>query len=179
MLHFYIFGATGRNLFKGQAHGHGDIVATYGATSLMASLRRASATEPAKSAESFKSTAESSENIVEEIVEASESLAPVLICSTVNTSESELIVFGFLVRIAEHGVCFRGFLELLLGCLFLGVCTVYPTVRMPFQGRFSIGALDIVSARTFVEAEHFIVISFFCHCVMLLLQPWRSAGSCR
>ena len=72
---------------------------------------------------------------------------------------SEAVVLRALLFIREHAVSLGRFLELLFR---IGVARIF--VRVIFHRELAVRLLDLVDARAFREAEHFVVIAFFGRC---------------
>ena len=87
-------------------------------------------------------------------------------CRAAHSGVSELVVTGPLVGIRQHVIGFGGLLELLFGLLVPGVF-----VRVVFDRGLSVGLLDLVGVGISLDAEHFVIISLFCHGLTLLRQP--------
>ena len=97
-----------------------------------------------ETSETSEAAERASEEVIEDIVEVAEALAPILTCCTVNARETELVILGLLVRVAEDRVCLRGLLELALRGLLLFIGTAYPAVWMPLEGSLSVGRLYFI-----------------------------------
>ena len=72
--------------------------------------------------------------------------------------EAELVVPGALLFIAEDLVGLVYLLELLLGFLVAGV-----QVGVVFFRLFAVGAFDLILRSALGNAQHLVIISFFCH----------------
>ena len=124
-------------------------------------------TSLAAESESAESSSEASESaskeVVQDVVEVAESAAEVEACLAVYSGVAELVVFGPFVFVAEHGICLGGLLEFLLGGLLLGVCAVYPFVRMPLQGELPVGGFYLVFGSALLDSQYLVIISFLCH----------------
>ena len=71
---------------------------------------------------------------------------------------TELIILGTLLRVGENVVCLVYLLELGFSLRIIRI-----EVRVILLGKLTVGFLYFIIGRTFLQAEHFIIISFFCH----------------
>ena len=78
---------------------------------------------------------------------------------------AKLVVFGALVLIAEHIVCFGGLFEFLLGFFVSGIF-----VGVLFEREFSVCFFDVGGRCVFGYAKYFIVVSLFVHDMLMLLS---------
>ena len=77
---------------------------------------------------------------------------------TTRTRKSELIIALALLRIMQYIVSLSSFLKLLLSFLVARI-----TIWVIFDGNRSIRLLYLVLCGVFVNAQHFIIVSFLCH----------------
>ena len=105
--------------------------------------------------------------------EAAEAAGPAA-CRAAHSGMAELVVTGALVGVRQHVVGLCGLLEFLLGLLVPGVF-----VGVELDGRFAVGLLYFVCVSVLRNAQHFVVIPFFCHGLTLLQLLLRSAAPSR
>ncbi len=172
-LEFELLGYAGVDLLKCQCHLNSQV-----RSSRLAFSAAASCTAAAESAETAESA--SSENITEHgeyVVHghscATESAASAESGCTVQSVKSELVVFGALVRVAQHAVSLGCLLELLLGLLVAGVL-----VRVVLDGFLAVCLLYLIGGCGLGDLKHLVVVSF-CHMLILLRPLWRGAEPCR
>ena len=120
--------------------------------------------------ETSKATA--SENIAEhreDVVDIHAGCAKVAEASEASGCiEAELVVLLPLLWVVQHIVSLCGLLELFLGFLVAGVA-----VRMILDGYLSVSLLYLIGIGRLADAQHFVVVSFLCHRVIVPLPPWR------
>ena len=150
-----LFGAAVGGFLKGQNHAGLDIVA-------FARGVGAAAPAAAKTAEPAEAPAE---QIAEDIaqVHAAETARAAKAALLgrivgVDPGKAELVVALAFFGVGEHVVGFVDLLELFLGHFIAGV-----EVGVVFLGELAVGALDLGVAGIFADAQHLVVISFFCH----------------
>ena len=149
------------DLLQVEFHLHADVGAALfdAAASAAASAKTETATEAAE-------VEAAAEHAVEDVVQVEVAEAAKAACarrSAVHAGEAVTVVTRLLVLVAQDGIGFRGFLEFLLGGLLLFVGAVHPLVGVPLEGGLTVGALYLVRCGTLVDAQHLVVISFFCH----------------
>ena len=128
---------------------------------LLWSATSAAASETAESScVSAKDVAEHGEDVVHIHAGASEGVE----ASTARSIESEGVILLALLRVVQHIICLCSLLE-----LFLGFFVARITVRVVFDGDRSIRFLNLVLCGVLGNAQHFIVVSFLCHCLMIIL----------
>ena len=108
------------------------------------------------------------EKVLQDIVQVAEALAEVGTACTVDAGETELVILGALLRVGQHRAGLGSLFEFL-----------YPAVRVPFEGSLAVSLLDIVFRGTLLDAQDLVVISFLCHRLMLLQQPWHNGEPSR
>jgi hypothetical protein len=155
-------------LLKIQRDAHADI----GALARRVGVGAAAAAESAEAA---------AEDIAEQIAQihapaagksvepAAEAAALARAVGGVHAGKAELIVLGALVGIAEDLVGLVDLLEFFLGFLVAGVI-----VRVILQGQLAVRLFDLLGAGALGDAQHLIVVSFFCHTPLTL--PKRDAA---
>ena len=75
----------------------------------------------------------------------------------VYAGKAELIIA---LRVGKHIVGFVDLFELFLGFFIAGV-----QVRVVLFGKFAVGTLDLGIRSVFADAQHLVIISFFCHMI--------------
>ena len=139
------------DLLKVEFHLHSEVGAT-----LLDGAATAAASETSEATEAATSKVEAAtehavQDVVEvEVAEATEAAATAG-RAAVHAGEAVTVVARFLVLVAQHGIGLRGFLEVLLGGLFLGVGAVHPLVGVPFEGGLTVGALYLVRRGVLVD----------------------------
>ena len=78
----------------------------------------------------------------------------------VYAGKAELIIALAFLRVGKHIVGFVDLFELFLGFFIAGV-----QVRVVLFGKFAVGALDLGIRGVFADAQHLVIISFFCHMI--------------
>ena len=76
----------------------------------------------------------------------------------VDAGVAELVVGGALLRVGQDFVRFLRLLE-----LFLGALVVRIAIRVMLHRELAIGLLDVLFRCVAVEAQHRVVVAFFCH----------------
>ena len=109
-------------------------------------------------AEAAETAEAASEQIVENVREASEALGAGLEAAGIESGKAELIVLGALVLVGEHLIGLIDFFEFRFAVLVSGM-----EVRMVFLGFFSVSLFDVVGTRVFVDAQHLVIVAFIRH----------------
>ena len=159
------------DLGQRQTDPHADVRAAVHAPSPAAVRRAESAPEMAA-----ENVAELREDVLHRepsAAEAAEAAGPAA-CRAAHSGMAELVVTGALVGVRQHVVGLCGLLEFLLGLLVPGVF-----VGVELDGRFAVGLLYFVCVSVLRNAQHFVVIPFFCHGLTLLQLLLRSAAPSR
>ena len=71
---------------------------------------------------------------------------------------AELVILCTFLRVGENVVCLVYLLELGFSLRIIGV-----KVGVILLGELTVGFLYFIVGRTFLQTEHFVIISFFCH----------------
>ena len=104
--------------------------------------------------------AHTAEKISEDIAEIA-----VVVAGTAGLIEggmTKLVILGSLLLIGKHSVSFRSLLELFLGFLVSGI-----HIRMIFLGQLTVSAFQFLIRSRLLNAKYFIIVSFFCHFLLL------------
>ena len=106
--------------------------------------------------------AEAAEQVAEDVAEVSESAEAIEAATEAGVGiegrMAVLVILGPLVLIGEDLIGLVDLLEALLGGLVAGM-----EVRMVLLGKLSVCFFYLIGACALLDAEHLIVISFFCH----------------
>ena len=147
---------TSIDLLQGQFHLDTDIGTTAHTFALAAAT--ATKTREAGKTASRKTGETTSEQITETFKDGIQVKINIIASasSPAHARMTELIVTGFLVRIAQHIVGLGRLLE-----LFLRLLVARITVGMVLHGFLSVGLFYLFSRRGFLHAQHFIIVSFF------------------
>ena len=145
-------------------------------TDIRAAIDRTTATRGAESAAEVaaKDVAKLREDILHREAAKAATEAACTTCGAVHAGMAELVVAGALIGVRQHIVGFGCLLELLLGLLIPRVL-----VGVILDSRLAVGLLYLVGIGVFLDAQHLVVVSLFCHLLTLLQQPLRSATRAR
>ena len=106
-------------------------------------------------------TAEATENLAENIPEniiKVDTKAAVIADTSLHAGMSELVVAAPFFRIAEHLVCFGGFLELLFSRFVTRIL-----IWMIFNREFPVSLLNLVFIGTAADIQNLVIVAFLRH----------------
>ena len=156
-----LLGAAVGGFLKGQDHAGLNIMALAGC------IGGAGRRTAAKAAESTaKSAAKDIAKDVAQVHAAKTTAEPACTAAVgsrivgVYAGKAELIIALAFLRVGKHIVGFVDLFELFLGFFIAGV-----QVRVVLFGKFAVGALDLGIRSVFADAQHLVIISFFCHMI--------------
>ena len=156
-----LLGAAVGGFLKGQDHAGLNIMALAGC------IGGAGGRTAAKSAESTaKSAAKDIAKDVAQVHAAKTTAEPACTAAVgsrivgVYAGKAELIIALAFLRVGKHIVGFVDLFELFLGFFIAGV-----QVRVVLFGKFAVGTLDLGIRGVFADAQHLVIISFFCHMI--------------
>ena len=152
------------DFFQGQGHPGPDILPPAG-TRARGAAKTAEIPEVEPAATEIEAAA--TENAAQDFVQVKAAEVESTASAHLVSCEAKLVIPGFLLRVAEHGIGFRRLLEVFFGGLFLRIRSAYPAVRMPLEGQFPVGGLDFVRRSGLTDTQDLVVISFLCHTIML------------
>ena len=104
--------------------------------------------------------AELREDILHRESSAAEAAVTAAASRAAHARVAELVVTRPLVGIRQHVVSLGGLLELIFGLLVARIL-----VGVVLNGGLAIGLLYLVGIGVALDAQHLIIIPFFCHCL--------------